>query len=150
MGAFVSSTRETVLLALYGAIRERLATAVPTADVRRGDALPAEIPRGGLVILRDGDPGEPEVTLSPLTYHYSHRAEVEIVTQDAPNGEARFDALASTIGSALAADRTLGGTCDWAQPDAPQPVEIPIDGGAPIKAAVVPVMLYYAASDPLA
>lgn len=146
----MSSKRETVLLALYGAIRDGLAVAAPKADVRRGDALPAEIPRGGLVILRDGDPGEPEVTLSPLTYHYTHRAEVEIVTQDAPNGDKRFDDLASAIGAALALDRTLGGTCDWAQPDAPQPVEIPIDGGAPIKAAIVPVMLYYAASDPLA
>jgi len=38
--------------------------------VLRGEVLPERIPPGGLMILRDGNPGEPGVTLSPLMYHY--------------------------------------------------------------------------------
>ena len=35
----------------------------------RDEVLPERIPAAGLIILRDGQPGEPEVTLSPLRYH---------------------------------------------------------------------------------
>ncbi len=45
----------------------------------RGDVLPERVPSAGLLILRDGEPGDPEVTLSPLRYHYQHRAEIEAV-----------------------------------------------------------------------
>jgi len=39
------------------------------------------IPATGLIILRDGEPGKPEVTLSSLTYFFEHRAEQEVVIQ---------------------------------------------------------------------
>ena len=39
--------------------------------------LPERVPAEGLLILRDGEPGEPEVPLSPFAYHYQHRAEIE-------------------------------------------------------------------------
>ena len=64
------SIRETILAALHA----RLQTL--TAPVLRGDVLPERIPASGLIILRDGKPGDPEVTLSPLTYFYEHRAEL--------------------------------------------------------------------------
>lgn len=35
------------------------------------------MPVEGLVIVRDGDPGEPDVTLNPRTEFYSHRVEIE-------------------------------------------------------------------------
>ena len=35
------------------------------------------MPSAGLLILRDGDPGDPEVTLSPLRHHSQHRAKIE-------------------------------------------------------------------------
>ncbi len=69
------SIRETILAALHA----RLQTIA--APVLRGDVLPERIPPSGLIILRDGKPGEPEVTLSPLTYFYEHRAELEVVIQ---------------------------------------------------------------------
>ncbi|PKP68102.1 MAG: acyl-CoA transferase, partial [Alphaproteobacteria bacterium HGW-Alphaproteobacteria-5] len=53
------------------------------------------------------------------------------------------------IGTALAADRTLGGLCDWAEAEAPEPVDMPIEGAAALKAAVVTVVLHYATPDPL-
>ncbi len=106
------------------------------------------MPAAGLLILRDGEPGEPEVTLSPLRYHYQHRAEIEAVVQGTDR-DATFDTLTSSIGTALSADRTLGGLCDWVEAEAPRPVDLPIDGAAGLKAAVIPVVLHYSAADPL-
>ena len=69
------------------------------------------------LVRRDGDPGEPEVTLSPLRYHYQHRAEIEAVVQGT-DLDAAFDTLTASIGAAIAADRTLGGLCDWVEAEA--------------------------------
>jgi len=68
------------------------------------------VPADGLLILRDGEPGEPEVTLSPLAYHYQHRVEIEAVVQGADR-DAAFDALNAGIGASLTADRTLVDAC---------------------------------------
>ena len=136
--------RETIL----SAILERLRT-IPDASVLRGEVLPERIPAPGLVILRDGTPGEPSVTLSPLTYHYQHRAELEVILQAVAERDARFAALLGQIASALAADRTLGGLCDMVEAAAPEPVDLALDGAASVKAAVVPIILHYSLSDPL-
>ena len=89
------------------------------------------------------------MTLSPLRYHYQHRAEVEAVVQTGTGRDAAFDALTAGVGTALAADRTLGGLCDWAEAEAPRPVDLAIDGAATLKAAVIPIVLHYASADPL-
>jgi hypothetical protein len=140
------SKREQVLGALFAA----LGTMLPAgATLLRNAALPERIPAAGMLILRDGEPGEPAVTLSPLRYHYQHRAEVEAVVQSATDRDATFDALAAGIGAGLATDRTLGGLCDWLEAEAPRPVEIAVDGAATLKAAVVAIVLHYANGDPL-
>ena len=89
------------------------------------------------------------MTLSPLRYHYQHRAEVEAVVQAGTNRDAAFDMLASALGTVLAADRTLSGRCDWVEAEAPPPVDLAIDGGATLKAAVIPIVLHYASAEPL-
>ena len=139
----MASKRETILTALH----MRLLTLA--APVLRGDVLPERIPATGLIILRDGKPGEPEVTLSPLTYFYEHRAELEVVIQAGTERDALFDALAASIGAALVTDRTLGGLCDWVEAEAPESVDLPIEGAAALKAAVIIVVLHYATQDPL-
>ena len=137
------SIRETILYALH------LRLQALASPVLRGDVLPERIPATGLIILRDGKPGDPEVTLSPLTYFYEHRAELEVVIQAGAGRDAIFDALTADIGAALAADRTLGGLCDWVEAEAPEPVDLPIEGAAALKAAVIIVVLHYATPDPL-
>jgi len=137
------TTRETVLAALHARLQTIAAPSL------RGDVLPERIPATGLIILRDGNPGEPEVTLSPLTWFYQHRAELEVVIQAGSGRDALFDALTADIGAALAADRTLGGLCDWVEAEAPEPVDLPIEGAAALKAAVIIVVLHYATTDPL-
>jgi hypothetical protein len=136
------SARETILTALHARL-----SMLPTGALR-GDVLPERVPPAGLVILRDGEPGEPEVTLSPLRYHYQHRAEIEAVVQGA-NRDAAFDTLCVSIGAAVAADRTLDGLCDWVEAEAPQPIDLPVEGAASLKAAVIPVILSYSTADPL-
>jgi hypothetical protein len=136
------TARETILAALHA----RLAT-LP-ATVLRGEVLPERVPANGLLILRDGEPGEPEVTLSPLRYHYQHRAEIEAVVQGAAR-DAAFDTLCASIGAALAADRTLGGLCDWIEAEAPRPVDLPVEGAAALKAAAITVVLHYTTTGPL-
>ncbi len=138
--------REEVLLVLL----DRLQT-IPNATIKREEPLPEKVPAAGLVILRDGDPGEPEVLLSPLSYLWQHQADIEVIVQK-PSAEASpaLDALLSEIGVALTVDRTLGGLIDWIEWTGPQTRDLAIDGAAGLKGAVVSVTLHYASSDPLA
>ena len=136
--------RETILAALHARLSALPATAL------RGDVLPERVPAAGLLILRDGEPGEPEVTLSPLRYHYQHRAELEVVIQAGTGRASAFDDLIAAIGTALETDRTLGGLCDWIEPEAPASVDLPVEGAAALKAAVITVVLHYTTTGPLA
>ena len=136
--------RETILVALHARLSALPATAL------RGDVLPERMPVEGLMILRDGEPGAPEVTLSPLRYHYQHRAELEVVVQAGTGRASAFDELIAAIGAALEADRTLGGLCDWVEPEAPASVDLPVEGAAALKAAVIAVVLHYTTTGPLA
>lgn len=133
------SKREDVLSALLAAL---------PAGTLRGEVVPERVPTGGLLILRDGEPGEPEVTFSPLRYHYRHRAEIEAVVQGAARNAA-FDTLLTSIGVAIVADRTLGGLCDWVEAEAPRPVDLAVEGAASLKAAVIGIILHYSTTDPL-
>lgn len=141
----MTTKREAVLAALFAALRQ---IGGPVA-LLRNEVLPERIPETGLVILRDGEPGEPEVTLSPLRYHWQHRAEVEVFTRDGEGREAGMDALLASIGAAIAADRTLGGTCDWAEAGGPVSVDLPVAGAVPIRAMLLTVTLHYACADAL-
>lgn len=118
--------------------------------VVRNEVLPERIPAAGLLILRDGTPGEPEVTLSPLRYHWQHRAEVEAFVRGSSGLELAFDVLAERVGQAIAADRTLGGLCDWIETGAPEPADLAVEGAPTIKAAVLILTLHYTSADPLA
>ena len=135
--------RETILAALHARLSALPATAL------RGDVLPERVPAEGLLILRDGEPGEPEVTLSPLRYHYQHRAELEVVVQSGTGRATAFDTLTASIGTELATDRTLGGICDWVEVEAPNPIDLPVEGAASLKAAAIAVVIHYSLSDPL-
>jgi hypothetical protein len=140
------SKREQVLQALF----DRL-SGVAGPKVLRNEVLPERIPGGGIVILRDGDPGEPDVLLSPPEYVYAHRADIEVVV-DGPTPAARdgiFDSIMLSIGAAIASDRTLGGLCDYIEAVAPEPIDLAVEGAPGLKAAVMPIILHYGSFDPL-
>ena len=138
------TTRETVLAALLARLQPLAALTL------RDEVLPERIPAAGLIILRDGQPGEPDVTLSPLRYHYQHRAELEVIVQAGTGRASAFDDLIASISAALDADRTLGGLCDWVEPEAPASVDLPVEGATALKAAVITVVLHYTTTGPLA
>ena len=82
--------------------------------------------------LRDGDPGQPEVVLSPLTYHWRHAAEIEVYIQGAPAGErdTAVDDLLVAIGGAIVADPTLGGAVDHVETGPPDLSDEAVPGAA--------------------
>ena len=137
------TTCENILAALHARLQPLAALTL------RDEVLPERIPATGLIILRDGQPGEPEVTLSPLRYHYQHRAELEVVVQAGTGRASAFDSLIAAIGMTLETDRTLGGLCDWVEPEASASVDLPIEGAAALKAAVITVVLHYTTNGPL-
>jgi len=122
------------------ALRAGLET-VPGAKVERNAVVPEKIPAGGLIVLRDGDPGEPDTALGGFgSAYYSHAIAVEIYVKD---GDAAFDALLVEIGAVLDADPTLGGLAfgmTYGRPD----VDAEAVAGAPaIKAGTITVTVEY-------
>ena len=117
----------------------------------RRAAKPERIPAGGLIIIRDGDPGDPEVLLSPLTYLYTHRVPVEIAVVAAPplSREQVLDEALRAIGAAVEADRTLGGLCDFVEPDAPATDDLEATGAVAGRWAGAVIVATYATTNPL-
>lgn len=140
------SQREAILSALFETLRTN-----QTASVRRNEVLPEKVPVAGLVIVRDGEPGEPEILLSPVSYLWRHRATLDVAV-GAPTAAERdiaLDALLIAIGETLETDRTLGGLVDFLEIGPPSFEIVPIEGAAPLKGAVVPVLLHYETTSPL-
>jgi hypothetical protein len=143
----VASRREQVL----DGIKALIATALPNADVKRNLAKPERIPPGGLVIIRDGDPGEPDVMLSPLLYVYTHRVPVELAAYESSSQtrEQVLDAMLGAIGAAVAGNRTLGGLCDFIETEAPATDDIETAGARPGRWADAAIIAVYGTTDPL-
>ena len=143
----MASTTEQILTALTDRLR-----AVPKAKVERNTAAPERIPRGGLIVLRDGDPGEPEQTLGGIGgVYYTHAVEIEVYVETgaASARDAAFDVLVQNIGGVLDADPTLGGLAfgmTYARPEIDTEAVI----GAPaIKTGIVEVIVEYESATPL-
>ena len=147
----IGTTREVVLQALEARLSQHLASGMvltPLPVFLREQDGPDDLPPGGLVILRDGSPGEPEVMLSPLTYLYEHRAEIDVMVAGEDRIR-RFDLICGAIGLALPPGDTLGGLCDWTEAQAPEPVAVVTEGAETVKAATIGVTLTYSSPSPL-
>lgn len=139
------SVREQILSALLARLES-----VPGATVKREAPLPETVPAGGLIILRDGDPGDPEVLLSPISYLWEHQAEIEVILQRGQDDDSgALDSLLIAVGDALAAERSLGGLAEWLDWGAPKTSGLAIEGAAALRGATVPVTIHYASDDPL-
>jgi len=143
-----ASKAEQVLDAL-----KALLETVPGAVVERNSVLPEKIPAGGHVILRDGDPGEPERALGGFeSTYYQHAVEIEVYLEegDVAARDAAFDDLLQQIGAALEADPTLGGLAFGLTYGRPQPGIEAVAGAPAIKSATLTVTLDYESDAPLA
>ena len=142
-----ASKSEQILDAL-----KALLETVPDAVVDRNSVLPEKVPAAGLIILRDGDPGEPEQTLGGFgSTYYQHAAEIEVYVEegDAATRDAAFDDLLQQIGAVHEADPTLGGLAFGLTYGRPEPSIEAIAGAPAIKAATLTVSVDYESDAPL-
>jgi len=142
-----SSKTEQVLEAI-----KSLLVSVPNAKVERNTAVPEKVPTGGLIVLRDGDPGEPETALGGFGgIYYSHNIEVELYIEegDATARDTAFDTLVQSIGTVLEADPTLGGFAFGMSYGRPEIDTEAVAGAAAIKTGTIIVTVEYETTSPL-
>ena len=127
------------------AIKSLLIT-VPNAKVERNTVVPEKIPTGGLIVLRDGDPGEPETALGGFGgVYYSHGIEIELYIEqgDATTRDAAFDILVQSIGTALETDATLGGLAFGMSYGRPEINTESVSGAPAIKTGTITMIVEY-------
>lgn len=138
-------TSETIIRAVVEALE------TTGAKILRNAELPASIPTEGLIIVRDGEPGDPFVILSPYAESYDHLLEIEVYAQ----GQAKsarvesLDDLIEAIGAALAVDRTFGGTAEGSWPRSPIITDTAEKGTPGVASATIPFSVSYTLTDPL-
>jgi hypothetical protein len=146
------SKRLDVLLA----VKQLIEIALPGAKVLGLDgkeAPPATVPATGMVVVRTGDPGEAQVDLSPPSYNYEHRIPLEVSTFSSAglSSEEALDIMLVAIGEGVAADRTLGGLCQWLDTSSAGTDDIyPDGGGEPPRGADIMIIASYSTLNPLA
>lgn len=134
------------------AVKSLVQAALPGASVQGFDQNATKPDRivspGGLVIGDPAHPGEPEIDLSPPAYNYRHEIWLDVAAANGAGGEP-LDTMLAAIGAAIAADRTLGGLCDYLDCGA---AELGSRDGEMVTAvnwAAVPIIAEYVTSNPL-
>ena len=141
------SKTEQMLTALTERLRK-----LSKVKVERNTAAPEKIPAGGLIVLRDGDPGEPEQALGGVgSVYYAHAVEIEIYVEAASAGkrDAAFDALVQKIGAAFVADLTVGGLAFGMTYGRPEIDTEAVAGAPAIKTGTIEVIVEYETATPL-
>jgi hypothetical protein len=134
------------------ALKARLQT-IPDAVVERNSVLPEKISDGGLIILRDGDPGEPEQSLGGFGgVYYQHVVEIEVYVEegDPVVCDGTFDDLLQQVGVSLDTNPTLGGLAFGLTYGRPEPSIEAVAGAPAIKNATINVTVDYETDAPLA
>ena len=133
------------------AVLARLET-LPTTKVERNTAVPEKIPAGGLIVLRDGNPGEPDMALGGFGgAYYSHDIEVEVYIEegDAALRDTAFDTLVRAVGAVLESDPTLGGLAFGITYGRPEIDTEGVTGAPAIKHGTITVTVEYETDSPL-
>ena len=137
---------------IIDALNSLLSSSLSGVTVLINVDTPEKIPSGGLVIVRDGDPGEPEEVLGGFrSCYYTHQIEVEIFCQlgNVIERDEAYDNLIEQIGAAIESDRSLGGLCQNMTYGYPQPNTNDVTGAAGIKSAVLNIVVEYETATPL-
>ena len=125
---------------------------VPGAKIERNSAVPEKIPAGGMIVLRDGDPGEPDTALGGFGgVYYSHDVEIELYVEegDAMARDAAFDTLVQAVGTVLEIDPTLGGLAFGMTYGRPEIDTEAVAGAPAIKTGTITVTVEYETASPL-
>lgn len=137
------SMREAAVAALFAAVD----AALPAAIVLRDETAPEKVPAAGLVVVSTGEMRQAEPIMSPLSYAVEHEAEVRIFVagNDAAARATALDTALLAVNAAITANRTLGGTVEWAQPGAPAFEQEEAEGARPVASASLPISLFFTA-----
>lgn len=140
--------------AVVEAVRALVGAALPAADMIGLDGDDGKARRlgpDGMIGVGDGDPGAPEIDLSPPTWWWEHAIPVQLAAygDDAPSARRALDAMLGAIGTAIVADRTLGGLCIHLEADAPQIGDATKEGARTVHWADVDLVATYSTSSPL-
>ncbi|MCB9990683.1 MAG: hypothetical protein H6867_04810 [Rhodospirillales bacterium] len=131
---------------------KELIEAQTSAKVERNMDAPEKIPTDGLIVIHDGDPGEPDITLGGFSNtYYSHAIEIEIYVQEgnATQRDAKFDLLLQQIDTVLQAKPPLEGVVDGLLYGRPEITTQAVEGGAAIKTGILVVQADYEAPTPI-
>jgi len=122
------------------------------ARVERNSVLPEKIPANGLVVIYDGDPGEPEQVLGGFNNaYYEHQIEIAIYMEegDSASRDQKFDALLVGIGQVLEEYPTLDGLVAGLTYARPEGSIEPVLGGPAIKTGTIILVAEYDTPSPL-
>lgn len=122
------------------------------ARVERNSVLPEKIPADGLIVIYDGDPGDPDQVLGGFgSAYYEHQIEVVVYVEEGnpAQRDQKFDALLVQIGETLEAYPDLDGLAAGLTYSRPEVAIEPVLGGPAIKTGTVFVIAEYEAASPL-
>jgi hypothetical protein len=141
------TTREAALVELLARLRAEFE---PDLPVDRNVTIDETVPAPGLIVLRDGDPGEPLMAIGAATpwYHWEHVAEAEVMVADQNDAarSSRLDQVMERIDAVVRADPTLGGLIAAARVMAPEILHERVPGAVPHAYARLPIVLQFATS----
>lgn len=141
-------------LDVIAAVAALVQATFPTAEVLCLDneaEMPNRIGDSGMVIVREGEPGDPQIDLSPPTYNYDHLIPVQVIARGDGVLSAKqvVDQLVGLLSPVIAANRTLGGLVDYLEGTAPATGAIYSKGVEIGHGAEIPLTASYSTPDPL-
>ena len=122
------------------------------AKIERNAVLPERVPHSGLIIIRDGDPGEPDQSLGGYGGHYyNHAVEIEVYIERGYDNarDQDFDSLLQSIGDALESNPTLSGLLFGMAYARPSTSTEHIAGAASLKIATLQINAEYLTDTPI-
>lgn len=144
----------SVRLQVIAALRGIAESVLPDGSVRGFDkAISASFRAGagGTIVGRlPSDVPEPEIDLSPLTYHYDYPIQIEVLApENVGDATAWLDERAAAFGAAIAADRTLGGLCSFVDATMPEEGDFTGDDKATQRFSGFAIVASFSTTNPL-
>ena len=139
------TTPSAVLAAIEALVRATMLNAKFT----RGAAKPSSMAPGGHVVMNDGVAGDPEVTLSPTLYTYTHRVGLSVAPFPGADPRAALTIMLAPLAAAVVADPFLGGLADYMEFETPDTDETETLGASGLNWADVGLLVTYTTANPL-
>ena len=143
------SIREQIIAAFFSELKTLESSRIKV--LRNPDKLMKVSADGAIIVLRDGESGDPEVLLSPLTYIYEQVATLEIMIDNAyaQSQQTSLDDLLMIIGNLIDNNRSMNGLAEWMEAQAPEFLQEAVEGAPAIRAAAVNVLMRFSTTSPL-